>query len=66
MVRRLSMGVAAALLVLLTACSGGEEKEKTRIYDTERAALEKAKEVESVLQKADEKRKKEIEEGEKK
>lgn len=52
---------ALALLVWLVACSGGEETEKKRIYDTQRSALEKAQEVEAVLLKADEKRREEIE-----
>jgi len=54
--------MAAALLVFLVACSGDEEKEDTRMYDVQREALEQAREVEAVLQKADEQRREKIEE----
>lgn len=60
--KRIAGALAMALLVWFVACSGGEETEKRRIYDTQRSALEKAKEVETVLLKADEERREEIEE----
>ncbi|VVS91799.1 hypothetical protein [Desulfoluna spongiiphila] len=56
--------LAAVLLVFLVACSGDEETETPRMYDAQREALEQAREVEAVLQKADEKRREEIEEME--
>lgn len=65
MMKRLAVVLAAIMLAFLTACSGGDDAEKKkRIYDTELKALEKAKEVESVLLEADEKRQEEIEEAE--
>ncbi len=60
--KRFAGVIAVVLLLFFSACSGGEEtEEKTRLYDTERTALEKAKEVESILLKADEKRREEVE-----
>jgi len=61
--KRFAMIPALMALLFLAACSGGEEaeeKEKTRIYDTEQTALEEAKKVESLLLKSDEERQEEI------
>ena len=69
MMKRFAVVWAVGLLLFIAACSGGEEsersEEKTRIYDTERTALEEAKKVESMLLKADEQRQEEIKEFEK-
>ncbi len=65
MMKRLAVVLTATMLVFFAACSGGDDAEKKkRIYDSEIKALEKAKEVESVLLEADEKRQEEIEEFE--
>ena len=61
MMKRFAVVLAAGLLLFIAACSGGEDtEEKTRIYDTERTALEDAKKVEDMLLKADEQRQAEI------
>jgi hypothetical protein len=45
----------------ISACSPSEEQEKTDLLKGQRAALEKAKQVEGVLQEADEKRRQQLE-----
>jgi uncharacterized lipoprotein len=64
MMKQLTMVLAVSFLLVFAACSGGDDNEKKRMYDAERKALEKAKQVESVLQEAEEKRLDEIEEVE--
>lgn len=65
MMKRFAVVLTATMLLFFAACSGGDDADtKKRIYDSEIKALEKAKEVESVLLKADEKRQEEIEEVE--
>ncbi|VFQ45143.1 hypothetical protein [Desulfoluna butyratoxydans] len=66
MVKKLVVIMAAACVVaLFVACSGdGKKEEDTRMYDAQRDALEQAREVESVLQEAEEKRRQEIKEME--
>jgi len=57
---------AACVVALFVACSGdGKKEEDTRMYDAQRDALEQAREVESVLQKAEDDRRREIKEMEK-
>lgn len=61
MMKQFAVVLAVVLLLFFAACSGGEDtEEKTRLYDTERTALEEAKKVESLLLKADEQRQEEI------
>ena len=53
---RVASGLAGVLLMAcisgLAACSGGEPGEQDRLYDSQRDALEKAGQVEKLLQDA--------------